>query len=87
MSSTISALPAPVADPATSYPKPAAPQPAEAAPPPPATHHPTPALSQSDIRYVTSLMGIAPAQTMSYIMLRTGVPMPANLGQDIDASV
>ena len=49
-------------------------------------HHAASALSPSDIGYVDSLMGLAPAQTMEYIMLKTGVPMPANLGQDVDTT-
>ncbi len=53
----------------------------------PAEHHPAAALSPADISYVDGLLGIAPPQTMEYIMLKTGVPMPANLGQDIDTSV
>jgi len=47
-------------------------------------HHAAPALSPADVGYVDSLMGVAPAQTMATIMLKTGVPMPANLGQDVD---
>ena len=76
MSSQIPALP-----PVTQVPAPA--RPAEHHP---AEHHPSPALSPADVGYVDSLMGFAPAQTMEYIMLKTGVPMPANLGQDIDTS-
>ena len=62
--------------------------PASADPAPrPSAHRPAPALSPADVGYVDSLMGFAPAQTMEYIMLKTGVPMPANLGQDVDTSV
>ncbi len=43
-------------------------------------------MSLGDSGYVDSLMGLAPAQTMEYIMLKTGVPMPANLGQDLDTT-
>ena len=86
MSSTIPALPAVVHDPVKTYPKPTASVTADAAPRP-SEHRSATALSASDIGYVDSLMGIAPAQEMEYIMLRTGVPVPANLGQDIDTSV
>lgn len=60
---------------------------AAAAPPRQVQHRAASALSPSDIGYVDSLMGRAPAQTMEYIMLKTGVPMPANLGQDLDTFV
>ncbi len=85
MSGKIPALP-PVAPEPVTYPKPP-PATAPGAAPRPAEHHPAAALSPADISYVNGLMGIAPAQTMEYIMLKTGVPMPANLGQDIDMSV
>ena len=71
MPSTIPPLPSPSADPA----------------PRPTPHHASPALPPAAVGYVDSLMGFAPAQTMEYIMLKTGVPMPANLGQDIDTTV
>ena len=87
MSSTIPTLPAVATVPVKTYPKPASPaQPADPAPRP-AEHHATPALSAAAVGYVDSLMGFAPAQTMAYIMLKTGVPMPANLGQDVDTFV
>ena len=96
MSSTIPALPARTTSPITVPPKAAVKPPAAAAkipekkaadtPPRPAEHHAAPTLSPSDISYVDSLMGIAPAQTMEYILLKTGVPMPANLGQDVDTT-
>lgn len=52
--------------------------------PRPAEHHPVSALSAADVSYVDSLLGVAPAQVMEYILLKTGVPQPANLGQDVD---
>lgn len=55
-------------------------------PPRPQEHRAASALSASDIGYVDSLMGVAPPQAMEYIMLKTGVPMPANLGQDVDTT-
>lgn len=54
--------------------------------PRPSAHHAASALSPRDVGYVDSLMGIAPAQAMTSIMLKTGVPMPANLGQDVDTT-
>ena len=96
MSSTIPALPARINLPAVAPPKAAAKPPvtnakipekkASDTPPRPAEHHAAPTLSPSDIGYADSLLGIAPAQTMEYIMLKTGVPMPANLGQDVDTT-
>jgi hypothetical protein len=86
MSSAIPALSAVTPVPAKSYPKPPD-VPSSDSPPRPAEHHPTPALSPAAIGYVDGLMGFAPAQTMEYIMLKTGVPMPANLGQDVDTTV
>lgn len=86
MSGKIPALPpaAPV-----TYPKPSIPAGSAAAGsvPRPAERHPAPALSPADISYVDSLMGVAPAQTLEYILLKTGIPMPANLGNDVDTSV
>ena len=55
--------------------------------PRPPGHHAASTLSPTDISYVNSLMGVAPAQVMESIMLKTGVPMPANLGQDLDTTV
>lgn len=55
-------------------------------PPRTSEHRAASALSASDIGYVDSLMGVAPAQAMASIMLKTGVPMPANLGQDVDTT-
>lgn len=44
------------------------------------------ALSSTDVSYVKSLMGALPAQKMQEILLRTGIPMPANLGPNLDTS-
>ena len=85
MSGKIPALPPVAAEPVKVTPKLSSAE--TAAAPRPAEHRPAAALSPADISYVDGLMGIAPAQTMEYIMLKTGVPMPANLGQDIDTSV
>ncbi len=46
---------------------------------------PTP-LSSTDISYVQSLMGVLPAQKMEQILLRTGVPVPVNLGPNFDST-
>ena len=86
MSGKIPALPPAAAEPVKTYLKPPPAQ-AAATPARPAEHHVTPALSAADVGYVDSLMGFAPAQTMEYIMLKTGIPMPENLGVDIDTSV
>ena len=51
------------------------------------THSAAPAVSAAEVSAVDALMGVAPAQVMETIMLRTGVPMPAHLGQDVDMSV
>ncbi len=45
------------------------------------------ALSSTDVSYVESLMGAIPAQKMEEILLKTGVPVPANLGPNIDTAV
>ncbi len=86
MSGKIPALPPIAVEPIQVIPKPSSPDTA-AATPRPAEHRPVAALSPADVGYVDSLMGIAPPQAMEYILLKTGVPMPANLGQDIDTSV
>ena len=44
------------------------------------------ALSSTDVSYVESLMGALPAQRMEEILLRTGVPVPTNLGPNIDTA-
>lgn len=54
-----------------------------ARPKPPAS---APALSSADVSYVNSLMGVTPAQRMEEILLKTGVPIPANLGPNVDVS-
>ncbi len=85
MSGKIPALPPVAVEPIKVTPRPSSPE--TAAAPRPAEHRPVAALSPADVGYVDSLMGIAPPQAMEYILLKTGVPMPANLGQDIDTSV
>jgi len=99
MSSLIPIIPASVLTPANTYPKhpPAADdptkQPAAASTPPQrpqaaaSTALSPAALSSRDVSYVESLMGVIPAQKMEEILLKTGVPIPANLGPNIDTAV
>jgi len=54
------------------------------APPVQAAPAHTPALSSTDVAYVQSLMGVTPALRMEQILLRTGVPVPAHLGPNVD---
>lgn len=102
MSSTIPALPVHTAPPAPAPTKAAAKPPAAAPPTKaseakvpekaadtplrPAGHRAASALSPADVGYVDSLLGVAPAQIMEYILLKTGIPQPAHLGQDLDTS-
>ena len=102
MSSAIPALPARTAPPAPTPAKAAAKPPAAAppakageahapekraaAPPRQAEHHAASALSPADVGYVDSLLGTIPPQAMEYILLKTGIPQPANLGQDVDTT-
>ena len=48
--------------------------------------HSATTLSPMDVSYVDSLMGAIPAQRMEEILLKTGVPIPANLGPNIDTT-
>lgn len=99
MSSTIPALPAhpvpPAPAKAVAKPPAAAPPKLSAAAPPqkaldtvprPAAHRAASALSPADVGYVDSLLGVAPAQAMASILLKTGIPQPAHLGQDFDTT-
>ncbi len=92
----------PVADAAPKQPSPSAPTPKQrpqaaavpqaaaerhrAAPTPASTALSAQALSSTDVSYVESLMGAIPAQKMEEILLKTGVPIPANLGPNIDTA-
>ena len=69
--------------------------PAEAAPQEAERHHAAPAattalspvaLSSADVSYVKSLMGALPAQKMEDILLKTGIPIPANPAPNIDTA-
>lgn len=64
----------------------AAPEHHHTAPPPGSTALSAEALSSTDVSYVKSLMGAVPAQKMEEILLKTGVPIPANLGPNIDTA-
>lgn len=87
----IAKIPAPP-EPARASPKP----PPQAAAPAPQRRHADPpqattalssaALSRTDVSYVNSLMGAIPAQRMEEILLKTGVPIPANLGPNVDTT-
>lgn len=102
MSSAIPTIPAVAPAPAKVYPKPepvSAPKPPQelVSVTRPLEHHHvaaastdtalTPeALSSTDVSYVESLMGALPAQKMQEILLRTGIPVPANLGPNVDTA-
>jgi len=99
MSSAITPVHAGASDPAKVFPKPPAPSAFPlpvSAPKPAETHHAAAsaastalspsALSSTDVAYVESLMGAIPAQRMEEILLKTGVPIPANLGPNVDVS-
>ena len=97
MSNAIPKLPAGATEPAKVYPRPptspatvsAAPAPDRrhaGGPPPPTTALSPLALSSADVSYVKSLMGVTPAQRMEEILLKTGVPIPANLGPNVDVT-
>ncbi len=97
MSSAIPTIPAVAPAPAKVYPKPPeSPHESSAVPRLLEHHHSasapaetalTPdALSSTDVSYVDSLMGALPAQKMQEILLRTGIPMPANLGPNVDTA-
>ncbi len=77
--------PSPVAHPPASAPKPAEVHHAASAPAASTALSPS-ALSSTDVAYVESLMGAIPAQRMEEILLKTGVPIPANLGPNVDVS-
>ena len=92
MSNAIPKIPA-VPPPAPAHVKPPAPPPAStppggehhhAATSPSATTPSPPALSSADVSYVNSLMGVLPAQKMEEILLKTGIPIPAHLGPNVD---
>ena len=52
---------------------------------PPPARRSLPTLSPADVSYVDSLLGIIPAQAMSHILLKTGIPQ-AGLGHDLDTT-
>jgi cell division septation protein DedD len=95
MPNTIFPTPVAASEPAKAQPKPPALPPAATAPTPEhhhagprpvATTASAPALSSTDISYVTSLLGVVSAQRMEEILLKTGVPVPVNLGPLVDTT-
>ncbi len=80
MSNSVSPIPAAAPAPASDPPKPAAAEmPAAAAPP-------RPPFSPNEVAYVKSLMGVMPAQNLEMLLLKTGIPLPVNLGHGADTS-
>ena len=94
MPNTIAPTSAAAPESTKAHPKP--PAPPAAATPAPEHHHAGPrpaattasasALSSTDISYVKSLMGVVSAQRMEEILLKTGVPIPVNLGPMVDTT-
>jgi len=80
MSNSVSPIPAAVPAPASDLPKPTA------AAPPAAAAPPRPPFSPSEVAYVKSLMGVMPAQNLEMLLLKTGIPLPVNLGHGADTS-
>ena len=64
-------------------PKPAEPSAGAAAP---AATHVRPPFSPTEVAYVKSLMGVMPAQNLEILLLKTGIPLPVNLGHGADTS-
>jgi len=95
MPNTIAPNPVAASEPTKVHPKPPAP-PLAAATPAQEHHHAgsrpvtaiasASALSSTDISYVTSLLGVVSAQRMEEILLKTGVPVPVNLGPMMDTT-
>ncbi len=83
MPHSVSTIPAavPAPDTASDPPKPAAAAPASAAPPPV-----RPPFTPTEVAYVRSLMGVMPAQNLEILLLKTGIPLPVNLGHGADTS-
>lgn len=82
MSNPVSAVPAAAPAPASASdpPKPAAAKPSAAAPPV------RPPFTPTEVAYVKSLMGVMPAQNLEMLLLKTGIPLPVNLGHGADTS-
>ena len=82
MPNVIPRIPALPVEPAKTYPQPGGTERHHVGAPPPTKT----ALSSADVSYVNSLMGVTPAQRMEEILLKTGVPIPANLGPNVDVT-
>lgn len=83
MPNSVSPIPAaaPAPDTASDPPKPAAAAPLLAAP---STVRPP--FTPTEVAYVKSLMGVMPAQNLEMLLLKTGIPLPVNLGHGADTS-
>ncbi len=42
--------------------------------------------SPTEVAYVRSLMGVMPAQNLEILLLKTGIPLPVNLGHGADTA-
>lgn len=80
MSNSVPAISAAASAPASASdpPKPVAAQPPAAPPRPP--------FSPTEVAYVKSMMGVMPAQNLEILLLKTGIPLPVNLGHGADTS-
>ncbi len=83
MPNLVTAAPAAVPAPASAS---NPPKPAAAAPPAAAPSTVRPPFSPSEVAYVRSLMGVMPAQNLEMLLLKTGIPLPVNLGHGADTS-
>ena len=83
MPNSVSAIPAtaPAPDTASDPPKPAAAAPASTASP-----SVRPPFTPTEVAYVKSLMGVMPAQNLEMLLLKTGIPLPVNLGHGADTA-
>ena len=85
MSNTVASLPAAVPAPAAASQPPTVAEPSAASAA--ATPQPVrPPFSPTEVAYVKSLMGVVSAQKLEIILLKTGIPLPVNLGHGADTS-
>ena len=54
--------------------------------PRPPEHHAAPVPSLAERSYVNALIGLSPSEAVEYMTEKTGVRLPANLGQDVDTT-
>ena len=85
MSNTVASLPAAVPAPSAGQ-TPAATTPAQAASSAATPQPVRPPFSPTEVAYVKSLMGVMPAQNLEILLLKTGIPLPVNLGHGADTS-